>query len=109
MTTARKVPQDRRPAVAAEDVTGPVAVTVKYRKHQYTVPAEAFDDAEFLDAMIQADDDPTAAFRAARSLLGKDLWDQFRENERDENGRVKASDFMELFAKIMEEAGRKNS
>lgn len=106
---AAKVPQDHRPASAAEDVTGPVDVTVTWRENDYTVPGEAFDDAEFLDAMIKADGgDSLAPFRAARALLGEEIWTAFCANERGENGRVKTSDFMELFTVIMDAAGRKN-
>lgn len=109
MTAARKVPQDHRPASAAEDATGPVDVTVTFREHEYTVTADAFDDAEFLDAMINADaGDKLAPFRAARALLGEDIWKAFCVNERGANGRVKTSDFMELFTVIMDGANRKN-
>lgn len=110
MATARKTPQDHRPASAAEDVTGPVPVTVTYHDHKYTVPADAFDDVEFLDAMMNADaGDKTAPFRAARALLGNAIWDEFRVNERGENGRVTITNFMEFFETVMDEANRKNS
>lgn len=105
-----KAPQDHKPS-AKDDVTGPQDVTVEYNGHEYFVPGDAFDDVEFLDAMVSAESggDDLAAFRAARALLGNEIWDQFRKNERGENGRVKTSDFMEFFKAVMEAAGRKNS
>lgn len=106
---ARK-PQDRKPS-AKDDAQGPADVTVEWNGHEYTVAGDAFDDLEFLDAIVEAEElgSEVAAFRAAKALLGVEVWNAYRANERGENGRVKASGFMELFAHIMEEAQRKNS
>lgn len=103
-----KKPADHQ--TAKSDVEGPQDLTVVYNDHEYFIPGEAFDDVEFLDAMVAAETagDDLAAYRAARSLLGEEVWDQFRANERGANGRVKTSDFMALFSQVMEQAGRKN-
>lgn len=105
-----KAPQDRKPS-AKDDVEGPADVTVEWNGHEYTIDGSAFDDLEFLDAIVEAEESESevAAFRAAKTLLGQEVWKAFRENERGENGRVKASSFMELFAHVMESAQRKNS
>lgn len=107
--SARK-PQDRKPS-AKDDVQGPADVTVEWNGHEYTVSGDAFDDLEFLDAIVEAEENESevAAFRAAKALLGAEIWEAYRRNERGDNGRVKASGFMELFAHVMEEAQRKNS
>ncbi|WNN93663.1 tail assembly chaperone [Arthrobacter phage CallinAllBarbz] len=108
--SARK-PQDRKPS-AKDDVVGPADVTVEWNGHEYTVEGDAFDDLEFLDAIVEAEEaeSEVAAFRAAKALLGAEIWEAFRRNERDpKTGRVKASGFMELFAHVMEVAQRKNS
>jgi hypothetical protein len=106
-----KKPADRKAPAAKDDATGPADLTVEWGGHEYFVPGEAFDDVEFLDAMIDAETkgDDVAAYRAARSLLGEDVWNEFRANARGANGRVKTTDFMDLFKTVMEAAGRKNS
>lgn len=106
-----KAPQDHKPASVKEDVDGPQDVAIEWNGHEYLIPGEAFDDVEFLDAMVSAEqeEDDLAAFRAARALLGNDIWNEYRKNERGENGRVKTTGFMEFFGAVMEAAGRKNS
>lgn len=97
-----KKPQDHAPA--KEDVTGPKDVTVEWNGNEYLISGEALDDAELLEYFTDEN-----FIGALRSMLGDKQWKSYKDNERNEAGRVTASGAAEFLGHAMEEVKRGNS
>lgn len=110
---ARK-PEDH--ASAKTDVDESAPIKIEWHGHEYTIDRDAFDDLEFVEAML-AVDDPKAdeavrsveAFKGVKVLLGPAGFEQYKDNERDEKGRVAFSGVISFFNHLMTETQRKNS
>lgn len=110
---ARK-PADHAPAKA--DVEEQKNLEVEWHGHKYTITPDAFDDLEFVEAMLDVDD-PTIedaersvqAFKGVRILLGPEGMAAYKEHERAQNGRVSFSGMIDFFNHLMEVTKRKNS
>jgi len=96
-----KKPQDHAPA--KEDVTGPKDVTVEWNGHEYTIAGEALDDAELLEYFTDEN-----FIGALRLMLGDAQWRAYKDNERNEAGRVTASGASEFLTHALEAVKRGN-
>jgi hypothetical protein len=96
-----KKPQDHAPA--KEDVIGPKDVTVEWNGHEYLISGEALDDAELLEYFTDEN-----FIGALRSMLGVEQWKAYKENERNDAGRVTASGAAEFLGHALEAVKRGN-
>jgi hypothetical protein len=103
-------------ASAKTDVEAPKVLEITWHGHKYVIEPDAFDDLEFVEAMLAVDDPGTEdaersvqAFRGVRILLGPEGMATYKDNERSKGGRVSFSGMMEFFNFLMEETKRKNS
>ena len=109
-----KKPADHQPAKT--DVVEAEAIEVEWHGHKYRIETDAFDDLEFVEAMMdmdsETDDSARAvqAFKGLRQLLGPAGMAAYKENERDKKtGRVSFQGVVLFFNYLMEESKRKNS
>ena len=120
-TTAKKAEAAgaRKPAdhaSAKTDVEAPKSIEIEWHGHNYVIEPDAFDDLEFVEAMLAVDDPKTEnaersvqAFKGVKILLGAEGFDTYKDNERSASGRVSFSGVMDFFNHLMEETNRKNS
>lgn len=97
-----KQPADHRPA--KDDVTGPKDTTIEWQGHEYLVKGENMDDVELVEHFT--DDNFIGALRI---MLGPQGWRDYKENSRNENGRVTATGANEFLEFMLDELKRKNS
>ncbi len=102
-------------ASAKTDVEAPKVLTIEWHGHTYTITPDAFDDLEFVEAMLAVDDPAmedaersVQAFKGVKILLGPAGLAAYKENER-KDGRVSFSGMMDFFNHLIEETKRKNS
>jgi hypothetical protein len=103
-------------ASAKTDVEAPKAIEIEWHGHKYVIEPDAFDDLEFVEAMLAVDDPKVEdaeraiqAFKGVKILLGPEGFEQYKDNERSETGRVSFSGVMTFFEHLMDETNRKNS
>jgi hypothetical protein len=104
-------------ASAKTDVEAPGNIEIEWHGHKYVITPDAFDDLDFVEAMLAVDDPATEnaersvqAFKGVKILLGPEGMEQYKDNERDKKtGRVTFSGMMEFFQHLMEATNRKNS
>jgi hypothetical protein len=104
-----KQPMDHQSA--KEDATGPKDVTVWWppvegaaESHSYFISGEALDDLELLETF----NDGNFA-KALQMLLGPEGWQAYKDNNRNERGRVTASGAAEFLEHALKEVKRGNS
>jgi hypothetical protein len=104
-----KQPMDHQPA--KEDVTGPKDVTIVWpplsedtASHEYLIAGENLDDAELLEYFTDEN-----FVGALRIMLGPAGWAAYKDNARNESGRVTASGAAEFLNYILAEVKRGNS
>jgi hypothetical protein len=105
-----KVPLDHQSA--KEDVTGPKDTVIMWPppsedgrlSHEYVVAGENLDDAELLEFFTDEN-----FIGALRKMLGPTGWAAYKDNARNESGRVTASGAAEFLNHILEEVKRGNS
>lgn len=105
-----KQPSDHQPA--KEDVEGPKDTTVYWppqaedgaASYEYTIEAEALDDAELLEYFTDEN-----FIGALRIMLGPKQWLAYKDRARLENGRVTASGAAEFLNHVLAEVKRGNS
>ena len=66
-------------------------VTVDFRGQSYTVAASALDNIEILEFI-----EDEQYFKAIRATIGAEQWTKFKDENRDEQGRVTADAFQEF-------------
>jgi hypothetical protein len=107
-----KRPADHQPA--KEDVTGPKDTMVTWPpldqaedgtvSHEYFIAGESMDDAELLEYFTDEN-----FIGALRIMLGPKQWLAYKENARNENGKVTASGAAEFLNHVLAEVKRGNS
>jgi hypothetical protein len=105
-----KKPADHQPA--KEDVTGPKDYVITWPNttdpdavtHDYVIVAENLDDVELVEHFT--DNNVIAALRI---MLGPEGWAEYKENSRNEAGRVTASGATEFLDYALREMKRGNS
>lgn len=107
-----KKPADHQPA--KEDVTGPKDTMVTWPpldtapdgtvSHEYFIAGESMDDAELLEYFTDEN-----FIGALRIMLGPKQWLAYKENARNENGKVTASGAAEFLNHVLAEVKRGNS
>jgi hypothetical protein len=105
-----KKPADHQSA--KEDVTGPKDHVITWPNttdpdavtHDYLIAGENLDDAELLEHFT--DGNPIGALRI---MLGAEGWASYKENSRNEAGRVTASGATEFLDYALAEMKRGNS
>ena len=96
-----KKPADHAPA--KEDVEGPQPVTVEWNGHDYVISPENMDDVEVLEYFTDEN-----FVGALRLILGADQWQSYKDNERNESGRVTASGASEFLDHALKAVKRGN-
>lgn len=98
-----KQPQDHK--VAKADAQR-LDVTVEYSGVTYTIEADAFNDVELLEWITDMQDgQPHLIAVIVRKALGPTQWAQFKESNRDKDGRISGEHAGNLFELIDEALG----
>lgn len=104
-----KQPTDHQPA--KEDIAGPQDVTVVWPpledgvvSHEYVISGEAMDDAELLEYFTDEN-----FVGALRIMLGPAGWNAYKDNARNDAGKVTASGAAEFLNHVLTEVKRGNS
>lgn len=107
---AAKAPMDHQPA--KEEAAGPKDTVITWPpltdngtvSHEYFIAGENLDDAELLEYFTDEN-----FVGALRIMLGQEGWARYKENARNENGRVTASGAAEFLNHVLNEVKRGNS
>lgn len=97
----RKQPQDHLPA--RKDAKRE-KLTFFFRDWEYTITREAAENVELMELV-----EDQLYIRAIRGFLGTDQWKQFKDSQRDTDGRVPLEVFQEFMEKIIEVIGGNSS
>jgi hypothetical protein len=107
-----KAPMDHQPA--KEDVTGPRDTVIVWPpleaaedgqvSREYLIAGESLDDAELIEYLTDQN-----FIGALRSMLGDEQWAAYKDNHRNEKGKVTASGCAEFLNYVMEQVKRGNS
>lgn len=98
-----KVPQDRAPKGEARNEPIPVSIEVNGEVFSFAVTPDALDDADALEEMSHG-----IPFKLFRAIAGERV-DEFRDQLREEGGRLRVSTIAEFVVKAMQEAGQGKS
>jgi hypothetical protein len=107
--------QRARPGIA-EEVTGvtlPPAPAdrvrmVTWEGHEYAVDPAVMDDVAVLEILADMEEKPYLLVKMIRVLLGDEQWERFKENHKDESGRLtvtRVGEFMTILNKELEALG----
>lgn len=99
-----KKPQDRQ--TAKKDAV-PGDTTVEWEGHEYTIEAGAFDDAEVLEYLVEAQSGQGQYYiLALKAILGPQQWSAYKSVTKAaaSNGRVSNEASRSFFQHIMQEA-----
>jgi len=94
-----KKPQDhKKPAaqIEAEELD----LVVEYNEVKYTLKREVLDDVDLFELIADMVENPILLPRVIKQILGTDQWDEFKNSNRNEAGRVTLNHLNNFFAKI---------
>lgn len=121
MPTTRKAPADRKPparktaasktaaaakrrAEADAEGNGPKFYELDFDGQHYVIESEAANDLELYEHL-----ENEHYLQALRGFLGDDQWQQFKESQRNDAGRVPMDRFEDFLNACMEAIGAGNS
>ena len=79
---------------------------VDYQGKTYTLDDDAIQDFEVFEEVVEVQSGNIApVIHVVKSLLGEEGYKTLKDSLRDENGRVRTTDFVKAFGCIMAAAG----
>lgn len=81
-------------------------ILVEYAGETYTIERDVVNDVELLELIADMTTNPILLSKVVRTILGVKQWAKFKDNNRNESGRVPAKHLHELFDAIDTAVGK---
>jgi hypothetical protein len=82
--------------------------TVTWEGHEYSVDPTVMDDVVVMEILADMEEKPYLLVKFVHVLLGDEQWERFKEDHKDEQGRLtvtRLAEFMEILNKELEALG----